>query len=106
MFRRLMPATIRFMPNRIGSVGPMIASLAGGTGLFLAGWLLRDVVVTAHGDWVQAVNSIAVWMGDSGKVALGALIAALAGLAVGWMGRAEARASREAASSSRPDWAS
>lgn len=85
----------------MGAVGAVIAGLAGASVIFLAGWLVRDVVVSAHGDWVQLFNSVAAWMGDSGKVALGALIAALAGLAVGWMGRVESRASRQADSAAR-----
>lgn len=89
------------MRNRARVARRVLAGLAAGAGLFLAGWLARDALVPVRGDWVQAIGSAIAGTGDVGKVALGALIAALSGLAVGWMGQAESRANREAQSAAR-----
>jgi len=62
--------------------------------VWLLGWATRDAVVAAGGDWAAAVRNIAAWAGDASKVALGALIGGVAGLAAGWQNRQSARADR------------
>jgi hypothetical protein len=67
---------------------------------FLVGWTTHDVMA---GDWASVLHNFEAWTGDAGKIALGASIAAVAGLVVGWMNRNEARSDRAEAATAREE---
>jgi hypothetical protein len=62
--------------------------------LFLAGWSVRDAVLTGNGDLGKSIATLTSWTGDAGKVALGALIGALGAWIVAWQNRRESRDAR------------
>lgn len=79
----------------------VLVAVAAAVVLFVAGWSVRDALLSGHGDWAASIGTFAAWTGDASKIALGALIAAVAGLAVGWMNRSEARSDRAEAAKAR-----
>ena len=62
--------------------------------LLAAGWMARDAINPANGNLGSAVHDWGSWLGDAGKVALGALIGAVGAWIVARMNRSEARAAR------------
>jgi hypothetical protein len=71
-----------------------LAAAAAAVILLLTGWSVHDALISNHGDWANAIRTLAAWTGDAGKIALGALIGAIGAWIVARMNRDEARETR------------
>src|ERR1035437_2142505 len=65
--------------------------------LFLAGWSVRDAVVSRPRGRGRTVGTLANGGGDAGKIALGALIGAVGAWIVAWQNRSDAKTARDEA---------
>jgi hypothetical protein len=88
------------MPTR-GQVVALLVAVVVAVVAFLAGWSVRDAIVSGHADWAATIGTVAAWAGDAGKIALGALIGAVGAWIVARMNRTESKVNREDAAQAR-----